>query len=145
MKYDFYMNDISVFLQEKNLKKTPLRVSIIEIFSAAQEPLTIAQLEKQIQQKGISANQTSLYRQIETLVEKNIVQSLVLKNSTAHYELQKHHHHHFICERCESIECVDDENLEKYIHSFENKLKQRGISISSHQFSFHGKCTSCTL
>ena len=100
-------------------------------------------LEKNLEEKNIFANQTSVYRQVETLTENNILQSIILKNSTGYYELQTHHHHHFICDTCEKIECVEDEALETQIHFLEDKLVQKGMQIDSHQFSFHGKCKQC--
>lgn len=139
------MNTITEFLREKKLKKTPLRVAILEIFLEKKEPITIADLGKFLEKKKFFPNQTSLYRQIESLTEKEILQSLILKNSIAHYELQNHHHHHFVCNTCEKIECVDDETLENEIHTLETKLKKKGMHISSHQFSFHGECQSCTF
>ena len=138
------MNDIPNFLQEKGLKKTTLRVSILEVFFEKKEPLTIVELEHFLAVKNVSANQTSLYRQIETLTEHNVLQSVMLKNSTAHYELQTHHHHHFICDSCDGIECIDDNVLESCIHSLERRLIGKGMSISSHQFSFHGQCKKCS-
>ncbi|HIQ57037.1 TPA: transcriptional repressor [Candidatus Gracilibacteria bacterium] len=139
------MKNISEFLREKKLKKTPLRVAILEIFSSIQKPITISYLEKILHQHQFSPNQTSLYRQIETLVQHNIVQSIILKNSTAYYELQAHHHHHFICEKCHIITCLDTQDLEQTLHSVEKKLIEQGMSISSHQVSFHGKCKTCTF
>lgn len=138
------MKNITEILREKKLKKTPLRVAIVKIFASIQKPISIASLEKLLHQHQFSPNQTSLYRQIETLVQHNIIQSIILKNSTAYYELQAHHHHHFICEKCHIITCLDTEYLEKMLHALEKKLTTQGMSISSHQLSFHGKCKLCT-
>ncbi len=139
------MNTIELFLREKKLKKTPLRVAILEVFSEKKEPITILDLQKKLHQKNFFPNQTSLYRQIETLVESSVLHSVMLKNSTAYYELQAHHHHHFICEKCNAIECIEDKSLENQVHILEKKLKNQGLQISSHQFSFHGKCRLCTV
>ena len=139
------MKNILEFLREKNLKKTPLRVAILEIFSSIEKPITISTLEKTLHQYPFSSNQTSIYRQIETLVQHNIIQSIILKNSTAYYELQKYHHHHFICEECQDITCLHADELENSIHLVEKKLMNQGVSISSHQVSFHGKCKPCTV
>jgi Fur family zinc uptake transcriptional regulator len=137
------MKNIAELLQEKKLKKTPLRIALLEIFEAKKQPLTIADMERLLGENNFSPNQTSLYRQVETLSTANILQMVALKNGVTHYELQTHHHHHFICEECESTKCIDDENLETHIHTLEKKLETMGIRVSSHQFSLRGKCPKC--
>lgn len=137
------MDNFEEILRHKNLKKTSLRLALLEVFSSQHEPITIGQIEKLLLKKNISQNATSLYRQMEVLVASGIVQSVVLKNSTAYFELQEQHHHHFVCDACQKIECISDDDLEKQIVQLEKKLIQKGFVVSSHQFSFHGKCTQC--
>jgi Fur family ferric uptake transcriptional regulator len=140
-----YMEDIQKILREKKLKKTPLRLAIIEVFLDIKSPITISALEKNLCKKNIFPNQTSLYRQIDTLIQSNILESIIIKNSIAYYEIKNFHHHHFLCKICEKIECIKDENLEIYIDSLERELNSKGYQMSSHQFSFYGKCKKCNF
>lgn len=137
------MKKIEKILQEKGLKKTPLRLAILEVFLEQKKPISIGILEALLLEKKISPNQTSLYRQIESLSESKILQPIVLKNSATHYELQTSHHHHFVCNTCDKIECVEDPELDAQINLLQEKLQEKGIDISSHQFSFNGTCSGC--
>lgn len=137
------MKNFSETLRQKHLKNTPLRVAILEVLSTASSPLSIAHIEGKLQEKNISYNLTSLYRQMESLVIFGLVQSIILSNSVAHFEMQVHHHHHFVCDGCSAILCLEDAEFEDSIHQLEKKLKVKGFSITSHQFSFHGKCHQC--
>lgn len=137
------MEKFSELLRQKKLKKTPLRVAILEIFFAQTEPITIVQLEKILAEQNFLQNNTSLYRQMESLTASKIIQSVMLKNSVAHFELQKSHHYHFMCEKCQKIACIEDEDLENEIHKMKKKLSMQGFLVYSHQFSVYGKCQTC--
>jgi len=129
--------------QQKNLRKSALRAAVLEIFSHAKTPLTVPLLQEALKKKKFSPNKTSLYRHLDTLVELGDIEELMLESSITHYELKRRHHHHFVCESCEKIECLEDAQLEKNIHSLENALKKKGLSARHHQFSFSGLCKSC--
>lgn len=137
------MNDRDALFREKKLKKTPLRLAILEVFSGKTEPITIAELQEELKKLDFFPNITSLYRQIETLGKAEILETVMLKSDVAHYEIQQEHHHHFLCTKCERITCVHNGSLEKEIHAFEEKLNQSGIQIAAHHFSFSGRCQKC--
>jgi len=128
---------------KKSVRKSDLRVAMLDTFSRARRPITVPFLQETLEKKGFSPNKTSLYRHLETLVSHGDIEELTLENSISHYELKRHHHHHFVCESCEKIECLEDDHLEKSIHALENELKKKGLNARHHQFSFSGMCKSC--
>ncbi|MCF7906186.1 transcriptional repressor [Candidatus Gracilibacteria bacterium] len=130
-------------MKKTTLRKSALRTAMMDIFSHAKAPLTVPSLQEALKKKKLSPNKTSLYRHLDTLVSLGALEELVLESSVTHYELQRHHHHHFVCESCEKIECLEDSQLEKSIHALEDTLKKKGLSAQKHQFSFSGTCKSC--
>lgn len=138
------MNIQNSLLQERGLRNTPLRRAILEIFSQKRIPLTIPELTEFLAQRSLQPNKTSLYRQVETLLQKNILEEVPLTTGIKHYELSDHHHHHFVCESCADITCISDERLEKDIHSLMKKLAEKGLAITNHQFSLSGLCAQCS-
>ena len=50
---------------------------------------------------------STVYRNIQQLVQAGVVKKVVLDSKVAVYELASHHHDHFVCEKCERVEVVD--------------------------------------
>lgn len=139
------MNSLHTLLQEKKLKKTPLRLVLLDVFASATTPLSISEIEEKGQEKNIFPNQTSLYRQMETLTAAGIIEEVQTTSGKSFYEIKKHHHHHFFCEQCQHIECLHDEAFEQAISLLEKKMKTSGKKISGHHFSLKGICQNCSL
>lgn len=137
------MKNIFELLREKELKKTPLRIALLQIFSAEKSPFSVAEIEKKLAKKKLFPNKTSLYRQMETLEEKNILSKTIFTNGVAHYEMHADHHHHFQCDGCQKIECIHDRDIEDAIHALEHELQKKGLSHLSHHFSLSGMCKNC--
>ena len=130
-------------IKKHKLKYSYLREIIIDILKHYKKPITPPKLLKHIQSK-ININKTSLYRQLETLSQKQIINKVMLHTNIAHFELSTHHHHHMVCEKCDSIECIADDHLEESIHTIEQKLQKKGLTIHNHHFSLSGLCQDCS-
>ncbi len=135
---------ISHNTMEKNLRSTPLRTEILSILDSQATPMTVSEIQKILNTKGMSPNKTTVYRQMETLITNNMIQKFSLRDGVVHYEIQKLHHHHFVCRDCERITCIADRALEENIHKIEQNLMKDGFHIQKHNFSFEGKCRTCT-
>lgn len=127
------------------MRQTKLTKILLEVLSTASQPLSIPEIKSELLTNfDQKPNKTTLYRQFQKLVESNQVEEVLLTNSVTHYELKKDHHHHFICNECDTIQCLQDKNLEKEIHKLEHILENQGMKIQQHQFSFSGNCQKCT-
>lgn len=135
--------NLSEFLHQKGLRVTPLRMSLLESLKNADGPKTVTEMKKDLNKNGFQPNKTTLYRQIESLIHAGLVQEVQLKTGIQHYEMQVEHHHHFVCQKCDEIECIEDEPLENAIHSLEDQMKKRGMTVYEHNFSFTGICNQC--
>lgn len=139
------MKDIQKVLRTNNLRMTPIRKKLIEILKRSDKPLTAPELLIELSEEGFEPNKTTLYRQLDTLINISVVQSVHLYSGVTHYELQTHHHHHFICKKCAKVECIEDEKLENAIDELENTMRnKRGNVIHSHELYLTGLCGTCT-
>lgn len=58
-------------LQDKGYRLTKARKQIIKIFSQATQPLSANQIEKKLIQSGLSVNKTTIYRELQFLLDNN--------------------------------------------------------------------------
>lgn len=122
---------------------TALKQALLEILSKKDGPKSVPEMLILLNQKGHTPNKTTLYRQLERLIEVSLVQEVQIKGSTQYFEMQVQHHHHFVCQKCDDIRCIEDESLEKAIHSLEDQIIKKGMKVLNHQFSFNGVCHNC--
>jgi Fe2+ or Zn2+ uptake regulation protein len=125
------------------MKKTALLTEVTSILKEQNCPLSVPQIQELLKKRSFLPNKTTLYRMLEKLKQHGDIESILLDNAVAHFEYKTHHHHHFICNDCKDITCIADETLENHIHRVQDILAAKGLSITSHQFSFSGMCHNC--
>ena len=106
-------------------------------------PLSVPEIQATLAKTGLTPNKTSLYRLLEKLKQAQVVETVLLDSATTYYEIKKHHHHHFKCGSCDTIQCLNDPELEKRIHELEQQLEKSGLQVAQPQFSISGHCRSC--
>lgn len=125
------------------MRKTPLFTAVLKILETESIPVSVPELQALLLTQKFTPNKTSLYRLLERLQTENLIETVLLDNKTAFYEIKSEHHHHFVCNECEAIECLADASLENKIHALEHTLEAQGLKITDHQFSFSGQCAQC--
>jgi Fur family transcriptional regulator, ferric uptake regulator len=130
------------WLRENGLRQTRGRVAIIEELRRAQSPLTLSELHGRI--KSQRCDFATVFRFIQILEKKRIVQRHTWNDRQIHYELcgrhDGHHYHHLICTKChhvEEIEACTVAALEKEL------VRQKGYKDVSHSLEFFGICPDC--
>lgn len=115
------------------VKNTRIRQELLHLLASSKQPLSVPQLIK-----NISANKTSLYRQLESLQKNKLVLETDFGDGKKHYELSSlGHHHHLICNSCGHIEdiCFSEKLLLSQIKS--------PFKIQTHHLEFFGLCANC--
>ncbi len=101
-------------LKNSGLSVTDSRKKILELFVEANGALAHADIEKKTE---AIFNRVTVYRTLQTFVEKGIIHSIPTTDNSILYALCKHncsadHHHdnhvHFICNICNNTTCLDD-------------------------------------
>lgn len=131
----------SAVLRRKNLNITDSRKKILSLFLDHQDALAHADIEKNT---GEKFDRVTVYRTLQTFVEKGIVHTIPTADNAVLYALCKdcdeaHHHDdhvHFVCRSCNTTICLDD------VVSPEIKLPQ-GYSASEVHVVINGLCKNC--
>ncbi len=127
-------------IKERN---TPIRTALLEILSKIKKPLTTQELLLILAKKEIKANKTTIYRQLESLKENNMVNEVHFNDRNTRYELNSKdtHHHHLICKKCKKIE--DITLLEDLQYQEKMILKKSKFKVTQHFLEFFGLCKNC--
>ncbi len=131
--------DFTQRLREAGFKVTPGRIELLRVLWRAREPLTVAEVGERL---GKSLNEATVYRALEALSQKGIVNRVDLQHGHAHYELQKKHHHHIVCTDCGVVEDVDT-CLMQTLQKNATARSKRFTSIYAHEVAFFGRCVKC--
>lgn len=108
------MRDIANILKEGNLSITVSRQKILQLFLKSGGALSHADIEKKA---GEHFDRVTIYRTLQTFVEKGLIHTIPTSDNSIKYALCKHdciggHHHdhhiHFVCELCDNTFCLDD-------------------------------------
>lgn len=128
----------AALLKSVDLRQTRPRMLILTVLLEAETPLSQEQIGELI---GRSANKTTIYRNLMSLVEKNLVHQAYLEERTRHYELAHHcgkHqcHPHFTCSICQHTQCLPEMDM-PLVELPENYVMER------QQVRVEGICDAC--
>lgn len=106
--------EIAEILKKNQLSLTTGRQKILELFLQSNGALEHADIEKKT---GANFDRVTVYRTLQTFVDKGIIHSIPTTDNSVKYALCKdaceagHHHDnhvHFICDECSKTICLDD-------------------------------------
>lgn len=126
---------IENILKEKGIKVTKSRIQILSLISNNYE-IGI----KDIMNKcNDNMNQTTIYRILDTFLEKEIIEKKVNYSNEVYYSLKPLDHSHYInCVKCHKKEKISEEEIE----NFENSVC-KNYQLISHDIEFFGICKNC--
>lgn len=129
-------------LQSVSLKVTPARVALLETLHMSKYLLSAQDLYESLKKQGYHHNLSTVYRSLESLSEKKLINEVSLKiEEKKLYEFNHHSHHHFfVCEHCHKIEPINT----CFIHSIEEALEEKhNFKIKHHNLELYGVCDDC--
>jgi Fur family ferric uptake transcriptional regulator len=130
-------------LSQAGLKRGGARERVIELLAAQPCALTAVEIEEALRDQGRATGRASIYRVLELLVERGLVERLEVGDGHARFERSQpggEHHHHLVCERCGQLVAFDDPGLERAIGKLSERL---GVRIESHDVLLRGACQRC--
>ena len=131
-------------LKQSGLSVTESRKKILDLFLDADGALAHADIEKST---AAAFDRVTVYRTLNTFVEKGIIHIVPTTDNSVLYALCKHnceqgHHHddhvHFVCSACDRTICLDD------VISPKIDLPE-GYKADSVQVVIHGTCKDCNM
>jgi len=134
-------NRLNEILRRKNLSVTDSRRKILTLFLSTPDAMAHGDIEKKA---GEKFDRVTIYRTLQTFVEKGIVHTIPTADNSVLYALCKdctegHHHDdhvHFVCSACDRTICLDD------VISPKIDLPE-GYKADSVQVVIHGTCKDC--
>ena len=108
------MKQVEEILKKNRLSVTDSRQKIMQLFMNCNGALAHADIEKKT---GENFDRVTVYRTLQSFVEKGIIHLIPTKDNSIKYALCKddceagHHHDnhvHFICDECSKTICLDD-------------------------------------
>lgn len=134
-------NRVTELLKSNNLSITDSRKKILSLFLSSEDALTHGDIEKKA---GEKFDRVTVYRTLQTFVEKGIIHSIPTSDNSVRYALCKdctegHHHDdhvHFVCTNCDKTICLDD------IVSPRIDLPE-GFTAKNVQVVINGICKDC--
>ena len=108
------MKLVEEILKKNHLSVTGSRQKIMQLFLNSNGALAHADIEKKT---GENFDRVTVYRTLQSFVEKGIIHLIPTKDNSIKYALCKddceagHHHDnhvHFICDECSKTICLDD-------------------------------------
>lgn len=128
-------------LRDKGHRITKVRKQTVKIFAETKKPLSAKQVEKRLSSLGLDVNKTTVYREIQFLLQNDFLKEVFLSPKEISYESAKQeHHHHLVCERCGYIDSVANcliEGIESDVY------EKKGFRIKRHTLEFYGFCWQC--
>lgn len=129
-------------LKRNQLSITDSRKKILELFTKSKGALAHADIEHQ---SGTEFDRVTIYRTLQTFVEKGIIHTIPTADNSVRYALCKdqcvegHHHDdhvHFMCDVCGTTFCLDQVNVPKITLPIGFVATQMDLVVS-------GKCMKC--
>jgi Fur family ferric uptake transcriptional regulator len=136
------MSQIEEILKKNHLSVTDSRQKIMQLFLNANGALAHADIEKKT---GESFDRVTVYRTLQSFVEKGIIHLIPTRDNSIKYALCKddceagHHHDnhvHFICDECHKTICLDDVTVPQV------KLP-KGFTPQHAEMVVNGICEAC--
>ena len=133
--------DSTYLLKINDLKVTPVRTAILLVLAGEKGPIDVSEIIKKLEASGVSSDPATVFRTMNSFVEKKIIRPIQLFEGKVRYEMAGlEDHHHFICKNCGAIQDISDCN----ISSLEKEIeKEKKVKVHNHSLEFFGFCTKC--
>ena len=138
-----WTDDTLAALGKAGFRSGSARRAVIELLGRQDCCLTAQQIFDGLRSDGRTVGIASVYRVLDLLSEKGLVQRIDVGAGTARFEplyRSGEHHHHLVCDGCGKVEAFADEELEHALHKVEGRT---GYSVAGHDVVLRGACSDC--
>jgi Fur family ferric uptake transcriptional regulator len=128
-------------LNERGHRRGGAREAVVDMLSRHDCCLTAQELHDQLRERGRRVGLASIYRVLDLLVDKGLVERIDTGPGSARFEARHasgEHHHHLVCDDCGKVEAFADDALERAIHKVQERAGAR-----AHHILLRGSCTNC--
>ena len=126
-------------LREKGLHVTHQRLAIFKTLLTSESHLTAEEIHQQIKKNFPMISLGTVYKNLEKLNEKGVIQRVRPFSDAARYEIAAGPHHHIVCVKCQAIKDIHDPIAESGLSLPEG----HGYQIYGHDVLVQGCCPDC--
>jgi Fe2+ or Zn2+ uptake regulation protein len=139
--HDHSIEEIDQLLRSHGLRRTPQRHVTLEAIAKFAGHATADQIVERVRKKLPTISSSTVYRTLATLEEVGIICHAHLGHTASVYHVGTAGlHQHLVCERCGSLQEVDD----SVTGGFAGELTKRfGFRANLTHFAVLGECRSC--
>lgn len=127
-------------IRKIGLRATPARKAVLNVVQSHSAPIDIPHILTHLGKQSIHADQATIYRIIDTFLDKGIIDRLQFQKSKFYYELSREEHHHAICTNCGAVEDISNCEISVVERHIE---KTKGFKVKKHSLEFFGLCKNC--
>lgn len=124
-------------LEKARLKKTSIRISILEQFIDSNKAQSFTDLDKALKK---TVDKSTLYRTLHSFEKAGIIHRINNTEGIAKYAFNhkdfEANHAHFECEKCKTTYCINTNSTDAF------DLPE-GFNLSSAQTTLKGICNQC--
>ena len=127
------------FIQDRGLKTTKQRNTIIAVFFAMRGHISVEELLVEVKRANPKIGYATVYRTLHLLVDSGLVQERRFGDGLARYEGHTgvEHHDHMICLECGQISEFFNPGLEKLQVQL---AEENNFQIYRHRLELYGAC-----
>ncbi len=125
-------------LRKAGVRITNPRKQILGALLKDVKPLSAEGLFQQLKAKGLDL--VTVYRNLQLLEEKGLLQKFEFADGIKRFEFRKHHHHYIECKNCGDVQSFEGCDFEGSILKI---LEFKGFKLIEHQLSVLGICPAC--
>jgi Fur family peroxide stress response transcriptional regulator len=132
------MKEILNILKDANLKITPQRIVVLQAVLQLDHP-TVDQILKRVGQKNPSISQGTVYKTLQTLVEKGIIERVKTDTGKMRYDAVQGNHHHLYSIDSERIDDYSDSELDDLLEKYFERKKIPGFEVLNVRLQITGE------
>ena len=130
-------------LRAGGYRRGAARVRVIDFLDRQGCCVAAQEIHQELRSSGEAVGLATVYRVLDVLADKRLVQRLDLGDGITRFEAIRHseeHHHHIVCDDCGKIEPFADQRLERALKDVE---AHSGYEVAGHDIVLRGACASC--
>lgn len=131
--------ELRKILLNNDLKVTTQRIAVLEAVAALKGHPTADKIISFIKENYPSVAIGTVYKILETYVEKGIIKHVNTTKDIKHYDFILDHHHHLYCAESDKIEDYFDDELDQILEDYFQKKNIPGFEIGEIKLHINGK------
>lgn len=123
--------------EEANISPSYTRVRIYEYLERDEHHPTVDEIYKALIDELPTLSKTTVYNTLKLFIEKGVAKQVSSESNESRYELVRHEHAHFLCEKCHQLFDVPAMKLEIDLE------KIPGFTVNGQDVQLKGICPNC--